>query len=67
MNGIREHFSNLIDPEVGMEIALSDDSIVRVAWRGTITFQRESVPPISFRDVLYIPGLKKNLISVSTL
>jgi hypothetical protein len=25
------------------------------------------MPPISFRDVLYFPGLKKNLISVSTL
>jgi len=25
------------------------------------------MPPISFRDVLYVPGLKKNLISDSTL
>jgi hypothetical protein len=25
------------------------------------------MPPISFRDVLFVPGLKKNLISVSTL
>jgi hypothetical protein len=50
-----------------MEISLGDDSIVRVVGHGTVTFQRESMPPISFRDVLYIPGLKKNLISVSTL
>jgi hypothetical protein len=67
MTGVREHFIDLRDPEVRMEIALGDDTIVRVAGRGTITFQRESMTPISFRDVLYALGLKKNLISVSTL
>jgi hypothetical protein len=67
MTGVREHFTDLRDPEVRMEIALGDDTIVRVVRCGTVTFQRESVPPISFRDVLYLPGLKKNPISVSTL
>jgi hypothetical protein len=52
---------------VRMEIALGDDTLVRVAGIGTVTFQRDSMPPISFRDVLFVPGLKKNLISVSTL
>jgi hypothetical protein len=50
-----------------MEISLGDDSIVKVVGRGTIIFQRESMPPISFRDILYVLGLKKNLILVSTL
>jgi hypothetical protein len=67
MTGVREHFTNLRDPEVKMEISLVDDTIVRVAGCGTVTFQRETMPPISFRDVLYVPWLKKNLISVSTL
>jgi hypothetical protein len=67
MTGVREHFTDLRDPEVKMEIALGDDTIVRVVGRGTVTFQRDTMPPISFRDVLYVPGLKKNLISVSTL
>jgi hypothetical protein len=57
----------LRDPEVMMKIALGDDTIVRVVGRGTVTFQWESMPPISFRDVLCVPELKKNLISVSTL
>jgi hypothetical protein len=34
---------------------------------GTVTFRRDSLPPISFTDILYVPGMKKNLISVSTL
>jgi hypothetical protein len=67
MIGVREHFTDLRDPEVKMEIALGDDTIVRVVGRGTVTFQRETMPPISFKDVLYVPRLKKNLISVFTL
>jgi hypothetical protein len=67
MTGIREHLTDLRDTEVRMEIALGDDSLVRAAGIGIVTFRRDSMPPISFRDVLYVPGLKKNLISVSTL
>jgi hypothetical protein len=67
MTDVRENFTDLRDPEIKIEIALGDDNIVRVAARGTVTFQRDTMPPISFRDVLYVPGLKKNLISVSTL
>jgi hypothetical protein len=67
MTGVREDFIDLRDTEVRIEIALGDDTLVRVAGIGTVTFRRDSMPPISFRDILYVPGLKKNLISVSTL
>jgi hypothetical protein len=67
MTGVRENLTDLRDTEVRMEIALGDDTLVRVAGIGTVTFQRDSMPPILFRDVLYVLGLKKNLISVSTL
>jgi hypothetical protein len=67
MTGAREHFIDLRDTEVKMEIGLGDDTVVRVVGCGIVTFQRDGLPPISFRDVLYVPGLKKNLISVSTL
>jgi hypothetical protein len=66
MNYFREDFTNLIDPEVRMDISLGDDSIVIFFGHDTVTFQRESMPPISFGDVLYVPRLKKNLISIST-
>jgi hypothetical protein len=42
MTGVREHFNDLRDPKIKMEIALVDDTIVRVAGHGTITFQSES-------------------------
>jgi hypothetical protein len=67
MTGVREHLTDLRDTEVRMEIALGDDTLVRVAGCGIVTFQRDDMPPILFRDVLYVPGLKKNLILVSTL
>jgi hypothetical protein len=67
MTGVRENLTDLRDTKVRMEISLGDDSLVRVVGIGIITFQRDDMPPISFKDVLYVPGLKKNLISVSTL
>jgi hypothetical protein len=67
MTGVKEHLIDLKDTKVRMEIALGDDILVRVVGIGTVTFRRDSMPPISFRNVLYVPGLKKNLISFSTL
>ena len=43
---------------------MGDDTVVRAVGRGTVRFDRESMQPIFFRDVLYVPGLKKNLVSV---
>ena len=41
--------------------------VVRAVGRGTVAFKRESRPRLRFRDVCYVPGLEKNLISVSTI
>jgi hypothetical protein len=50
-----------------MDISIGNDTLIRVVGHGIVTFQRDNMPPISFKDVLYVPRLKKNLISVSTL
>jgi hypothetical protein len=60
MTGVREHFSDLRGTEVRIDISLGDDRVVTVAGIGIVSFSRENLPPISF-------GMKKNLISVSTL
>ena len=67
MSGVREHFTDLRDLEIKLEIVLGNDTIVKAAKHGTISFQRECMPPLVFRDVLYVLGLKKNLISVSSI
>ena len=46
---------------------MGDDSTVIAVGRGTITFQRDSMSPMVLRDVLYVPGMKKNLVSVSMI
>jgi hypothetical protein len=44
MTGVREHFTNLRDQEVKMDIALGDDTIAKVVGCGTVTFQRDTMP-----------------------
>jgi hypothetical protein len=66
MTGVREHLTDLI--QIGdLEVVLGDDRVVKTVDSGTISFQRESLPPMLLREVLYVPGLKKNLVSVSAI
>jgi hypothetical protein len=38
-----------------------------VAGCGTVSFRRESLSPMTLTEVLYVPSLKKNLVSISTI
>jgi hypothetical protein len=60
---------NLIDiTHIGdVEVVLRYDQVVKEIGCGTISFQRESLPPMSLREVLYVSGLKKNLVSFSAI
>jgi hypothetical protein len=66
MTSVREHLTDLT--QCGdTEVVLGDDREVKVAGCGTVSFRRESLPPMILTEVLYVPGLKKNLVSVSTI
>ena len=67
MTRVREVFSEIIERDIDVEVELGDDMVVRAIGRGTVAFQRESQPLLRFRNVYYVPRLKKNLISVSTI
>ena len=67
MTGAQEMFSELSQEGIDVEVVLGDDTFVRAVGRETITFQRESMSPMTLRDVLFVPGMKKNLISVSMI
>ena len=67
MSSVRECFYELNERGVSVEVELGDGRVVRVVNRGTTSLQRESRHPLRFRDVYYVPGLRKNLISVSTI
>ena len=50
-----------------MHIEMGDDRRYSATRLGTITFQREHGAPLTLIDVMYVPGLKKNLVSASML
>jgi hypothetical protein len=67
MTGVREQFSDLAERALDIDIVLGDDRKVKAAGVGTVSFERESLPPLRLTEVLYVPGLKKSLVSVSTI
>ena len=67
MTRVREVFSEIIERDIDVEVELGDDMVVRAVGKGTVAFQRESRPLLRFRDLCYVLGLEKNLISVSTI
>ena len=60
-------FSKLSQTGRDVEVVLGDNTVVRAVGWGTITFQRESMSLMTLRDVLYVLGLKKNLVLVSMI
>ena len=48
-----------------MHIKMGDDRRYNTTGVGTVTFQRELGNPLTLEDVMYVPGLKKNLVFVA--
>lgn len=67
MTATHEFFLELAERALDIEIVLGDNHTVRVIGVGTVIFEREPLPPLKVMDVLYVPRMKKNLISVSAI
>lgn len=67
MTGVRAQFSDLTDRALDIDVVFGDDRTVSPAGVGIVSFQRESLPPLKLSDVIYVPGLKKSLVSVSSI
>ena len=50
-----------------MHIEMGDDGRYNVTRIETITFERESGNPFLLKYVMHVPGLKKNLVSITML
>lgn len=59
--------SYLEDKDLGVHIKMGDDGRYIATGIGTISFERESGKPFVLKEVMHVPGLKKNLISVAML
>jgi hypothetical protein len=67
MTGNKESFSDLEEKDLRMHIEMGDDGRYNANGIGTITFQMRSGKPFQLKNVMHVPGLKKNLVSVAML
>ena len=67
MTGDRDLFSDLDEKDLGVHIEMGDDGRYSATGISTISFERESGKPFVLKEVMHVPGLKKNLISVAML
>jgi hypothetical protein len=67
MTGDKEFFSDLEERDLKIHIEMGDDGRYSATGIGTITFQRDSGKPFQLKNVMHVPSLKKNLVSVAML
>eukprot|EP00253_Pinus_taeda_P033973 PITA_33973 len=67
MTGDRDLFLDLDEKDLGVHIEMGDDGRYSATDIGTISFERESGKPFVLKEVMHVPGLKKNLTSVVML
>lgn len=60
----KEFFSDLEEKDIHMHIEIWDDVRYSAASIGTVTFQRESHSHLRHKNVMCVPGLKKNQVSI---
>ena len=60
-------FSDLDEKDLGVHIEMGDDGRYSATGIATISFERESGKPFVLKEVMHVPRLKKNLISVAIL
>ena len=60
-------FFDLSQAWIDVEVMFGDDIVGKVFGHGTFIFSRESMSPMTLRNALFVPRMKKNLISVSMI
>jgi hypothetical protein len=67
MTGLRNHLTCFVKKETHLNVVLGDDAKYNVRVFGTSTFQLDSNMQLKLEEVLYVPGMKRNLVSISDL
>ena len=67
MIGFKYCFTKLEKKKLDFFIELGDNAKYHATGIGIVKFQRESSKPLLVEYVLYVPGMTKNLVLVSTL
>ena len=67
MTGFKEHLTTLLAKESSQKVKLGDDYQYPIKGVGEASYKLESGALLKMKDVLYVPGLKENLLSISIL
>eukprot|EP00253_Pinus_taeda_P015151 PITA_15151 len=66
-DGDKNIFSTLEEKDLQIWIEMGDDRKNHVSGEGTVLFQRENGSPFILSNVMYVPRLKNNLVSIAML
>jgi hypothetical protein len=67
MTGYKDHLTHLVEKDTNLHVVLGDNARYNVKGFGTSTFQLDFDIPLQLSEVLYVPGMKRNLVSISSL
>jgi len=67
MTGNKNFLENLKELKVTSKVELGDDSNHEIKGIGSVSFHLDFGDTLHFEDVLFVPGLTKNLISVGVI
>ena len=60
-------FVNMFEHDSSHKVKLGDDYQYPIKWSGESSYKLGSSKSLKMKDVLYVLGLKKNLLSISAL
>ena len=64
MTGFHEALTSYMKKKFVNQVELGDDTTYKIEGVGSVSFQLDSGTVLHIKDILYVPGLKKNLLSV---
>jgi hypothetical protein len=67
MTGYKDSFLELVKKDSPHKVKLGDDYQYPIKGVGESSYRFDSRKTLKMQDVLYVPGLKKNFLSISTL
>ena len=67
MKGFKESFINMSKHESPHKVKLGDDYQYPIIGSGEASYKLDSRKSLKMKDVLYVPVLKKNPLSISSL
>ena len=67
MTGYKGSLSCLLQKDSPHKVMLGDDYQYPIKGIGEASYKLDSGKSMKMKDVQYVPGLKKNLLSISTL